>query len=163
MNSPKILVGCPTSFHKEYALEQYTKAVKALTYSNFDILLVDNSENDTYFEKIKALGLPVIKGPYFNSARDRIVASRNLLRENVLRGYDYFFSLEQDVLPPPDILEKLLQHQKQLITGIYFANNLIPDEQTRELIPLVYKLIDKEKLSMRSLNEVELWKKPWIN
>lgn len=159
MPQPKILVGCPTSFHKEYALEQYAKAIKALTYKNFDILLVDNSKDNNYFEKIKSFKLPVIKGPYFKSARDRIISSRNLLRENVLRNnYDYFFSLEQDVLPPPDILQKLLKHNKKLITAVYFANNVIPDKATRELIPLVYKLVNKENLDMRSLNEEELWK-----
>ena len=88
---PKILVGCPTSFHKEYALEAYAKAIKSLTYKNFDILLVDNSEDNKYFEKIKSFNIPVIKGPYFPSARDRIVASRNLLREKVIKDYDYFF------------------------------------------------------------------------
>ena len=160
MSNPKILVGCPTSFHKEYALEQYAKAVKSLTYKNFDILLVDNSKDNIYFEKIKKLNLPVIKGPYFESARDRIVASRNILREKVLKeNYDYFFSLEQDVLPSSNILEKLLQHNKKLITAVYFAHNVIPDNQTRELIPLVYKLTDEKTLSMRSLNEVELWEK----
>lgn len=159
MPQPKILVGCPTSFHKEYALEQYAKAIKSLTYSNFDILLVDNSKDNVYFEKIKKLSLPVIKGPWFESARDRIIASRNILREKAIKeNYDYFFSLEQDVLPPKDILEKLLQHNKKLITAIYFANNIIPDTQTHELIPLVYKLVDEKTLSMRPLNEVELWK-----
>ncbi|MAG52862.1 MAG: hypothetical protein CMH62_02770 [Nanoarchaeota archaeon] len=154
---PKILVGCPTSFHKGYALQQYVEAIKALTYENFDILLVDNSEDDVYFEKIKSL-LPVIKGPFFTSARDRIIVSRNILRDKVLKeNYDYLFSLEQDVLPPPDILEKLLKHNKQLITGIYFANNLIPDQQTKELMPLVYKLTDEKTLSMRPLSESELW------
>lgn len=158
MSKPKILVGCPTSFHKEYALEQYAEAIKSLTYPNFDVLLVDNSKDNVYFKKIKKLNLPVIKGPYFESARDRIVASRNILREKILKeNYDYFFSLEQDVLPPPDILEKLLQHKKELITAVYFANNIIPDSQTSELIPLVYKLIDEKTLDMRPLNENELW------
>ena len=55
MNKPKILVGCPTSFHKEYALEQYAESIKALTYPNYDILLVDNSKDDVYFKRIKKL------------------------------------------------------------------------------------------------------------
>ena len=163
MNKPKILVGCPTSFHKEYALEQYVESIKALTYPNFDILLVDNSKDDVYFKRIKKLSLPVIKGPWFESARDRIVASRSILREKVLKeNYDYFFSLEQDVLPPKDILERLLKHNKKLITAVYFANNVIPSSQTSELIPLVYKLIDENTLDMRSLNEAELWKNPGL-
>ena len=83
MNKPRILVGCPTSFHKEYALEQYAESIKSLTYPNYDILLVDNSKDDVYFKRIKKLSLPVIKGPWFESARDRIIASRNILREKI--------------------------------------------------------------------------------
>ncbi len=158
MSKPKILVGCPTSFHKEYALEQYVKTIKSLTYPNFDILLVDNSKDNSYFKKIKSFKIPVIKGPYFESARDRIVASRNILREKAIKeNYDYFFSLEQDVLPPSDIIEKLLKHNKKLITAVYFAHNVMPDQVSRELMPLVYKLVDKKDLSMRPLNESELW------
>tara|TARA_Y100000034_G_C6844231_1_gene382259 strand:+ start:86 stop:784 length:699 start_codon:yes stop_codon:yes gene_type:complete len=155
---PKILVGCPTSFHKEYALEQYVKAVKALTYPNFDILLVDNSGGDNYIRKIKALDIPVVRGPYHESARERIILSRNILREKAINeNYDFFFSLEQDVLPPKDILEKLLKHNKQLITAVYFAHNPTPDQTSRVLMPLVYKLVDKKDLSMRPINENELW------
>ncbi len=160
MSDPKILVGCPTSFHKEYALELYAKALKDLTYSNFDILLIDNSKDDIYFKKLKSLELPVIKGPWFESARDRIIASRNLLRQKTLdEGYDYFFSLEQDVLPPPNILQGLLKHNKEIITAIYFADNVIPGKILPELIPLVYVLENPETLAMRALNSKELWDK----
>ncbi|MAF51230.1 MAG: hypothetical protein CMH64_04020 [Nanoarchaeota archaeon] len=156
---PKILVGCPTSFHKEYALKQYVEAIKSLTYSSCDILLIDNSRDHEYLYKIRDLKIPVAKGPYFDSARDRIVASRNLLRKKALdEDYDYFFSLEQDVLPPKDILEKLLKHNKKLITAVYFAHNVL-ENNSRELIPLVYKLSDPKTLSMRPLNENELWQK----
>jgi len=59
-------------------------------------------------------------------------------------------------------LERLLKHNKKLITAVYFANNVIPSSQTSELIPLVYKLIDENTLDMRSLNEAELWKNPGL-
>jgi len=155
MSQPKILVGCPTSFHKEYCLDKYVKGVKALTYNNFDVLLVDNSKDDAYLNKIKKAGLPVSKGPWFEGALDRIITSRNILRQKALdEGYDYFFSLEQDVVPPPDVLERMINHNKKLVTGVYFAHNKMPDGST-VLIPLVYKLIDKQTLSMRPIDEQE--------
>ena len=161
--SSKILVGCPTSFHKEYALQQYANSIKKLTYKNHDVLLVDNSEDNVYFEKIKSLGIPVIKGPWFESARDRIIASRNILRQKVLdEGYDYFLSLEQDVLPPENFIESLLKHNKEVITGVYFADNIIPGKPLPELIPLVYILENPETLSMRPLNQNELWEFPGL-
>ncbi len=118
---PKVLVGCPTHEVKDYCLELYAKAAKALTYKNFDVLLVDNSPTDDYLQKIKSLGLPAIKGPYFETAVERIIASRNLLRQKFLEGgYDFLLSLEQDNLPPPDVIERLLAHNKKIIAGAYF-------------------------------------------
>ena len=117
--NPKVLLGCPTSFHKEYALKEYAEAVKTLDYDNYDILLVDNSPDDIYLNKIKNLGLNVIKGEYFESAIKRIIESRNLLRKYSLdHNYDYFFSLEQDVLPNKDALSKLAMHNKEIVSGI---------------------------------------------
>src|SRR3989338_8989744 len=115
----KILLGCPTSAHKSYCLNEYAEGVKALQGS-FDVLIVDNSDSGKHLEQVKGVGLPCIKGPFFRGARDRIVASRNLLREKVLNeGYDFLFSLEQDVIPQKDALQKLLSHNKPIVSGVY--------------------------------------------
>ena len=160
MESPRVLVGCPTSYHKEYALEKYIESVKSLSYGNFDFILVDNSEGDNYYNKINKLLVKVIKGPYFEGARDRIVASRNILRKYALdNGYDYFLSLEQDVIPPKDIIERLLKHDKDIVSGVYFVHNIINDR--RVLVPLAYVIWDgdedEEMPAMRPLNDQELW------
>jgi hypothetical protein len=115
----KILVGCPTSEHKAYCLKEYAAGIKALQ-GEFDILLVDNTKDDHYLKEIHKAGLPVVKGPWLEGARDRIVASRNVLRQKVLdEGYDWYFSLEQDVIPPPDALARLLAHNKGVVSGVY--------------------------------------------
>ena len=158
---PKVLVGCPTANYKEYCLEEYAKAVKSLTYANYNILLIDNSKGNDYVEKIKKLNLPVKKGQWFEGALQRIITSRNILREEVLeKECEYFLSLEQDVIPPKDIIERLLKHKKEVISAIYFAHNVV--EGKRRLIPLSYKLLDEKDLSMRPLNEDELWNNPGI-
>ena len=137
MENPRVLVGCPTSSHKEYALKQYAEAVKNLDYKNYDILLVDNSQNDNYFNKIKNHGLNVIKGEYYEGALKRIVNSRNLLRKYVLdNNYDYLFSLEQDVIPDKNALSKLISHDKKVVSGIYFVHNIINNQ--RILIPQAF-------------------------
>ncbi|MBL7147504.1 MAG: hypothetical protein ISS82_01630 [Nanoarchaeota archaeon] len=127
----KILVGCPTSEHKDYCLKEYVEAVKKL---NCDVLLIDNSEGEEYYNKIKSLGVNVIKDKYYEKARDRIVSSRNLLKERCLKNsYDYLFSLEQDVIPPLDVIERLLKHGKKIIGALYFK---LEDEDT--LSPLAW-------------------------
>ncbi|MDD5133674.1 MAG: hypothetical protein PHD81_00830 [Candidatus Nanoarchaeia archaeon] len=136
---PKILVGCPTSNHKEYCLKEYVNGVKSLSYPNYDILIIDNSEEENYYKKLKEQ-LPTIRDKWMENARDRIVHSRNLLRKKVLEeNYDYFLSLEQDVIPPKDIIERLLKHNKKIVSALYFK--LGNDNKT--LLPLVL-LEDKD-------------------
>jgi|SRR3989344_836200 len=119
----KILIGCPTSAHKKYCLKEYINSIKSLTYKNFDVLIVDNSENDKYFNEIKK-ELPCIKDKWFENARERIIHSRNLLRKKILdEDYDYFLSLEQDVIPPKDIVERLLNHNKKIVSALYFKTD----------------------------------------
>lgn len=140
---PKVLVGCPTSNHKNYALERYVQGVKALSYDNLDVLIVDNSKSDNYMKKIKRLGLPVVKGPYSDAARQRIIDSRNILRQKVLdEGYDYFLSLEQDVIPPTDVIQKLLSHNKKIVTGVYFSYQT--NNGVTLLVPLLWKKANKD-------------------
>jgi len=144
MSAPKVLVGCPTSFHKEYALQQYAEAVKNLDYDNFDILLVDNSKEDKYRDQIRKQNLPVIRGPYFEGARDRIVASRNILRQRAIeKGYDYLFSLEQDVIPKKDALKKLIETKKKVVTAIYVVSEIINSK--RALVPQAFVKTGEEK------------------
>ena len=151
----KILVGCPTSDYHEYALEEYSEAVKSLTHKNYDVLLVDNSKDDAYMKKLKASGLPAVKGPWHEEAKERIINSRNILRQKILDDkYDYFLSLEQDVIPPKNIIERLLQHKKRVVTGIYF--NYINVKKSVELAPVVWSKVNMEKEERYFLRPSEL-------
>lgn len=134
----RVLVGCPTAEIKAYCLEEYVKGLKALTYANKDLLLVDNSATPDYAARIKALGIPVVTDPPLADVKERIAHSRNVLREKALKeGYDYLLSLEQDVIPPPDVIERLLQHNVKVITGVYFTIYDIDGEA--KMRPLVWK------------------------
>lgn len=155
--TPKILVGCPTSEHKGYALERYAEGLKTLNYDNFDILLVDNSKNDHYFERIKNLDIPVVKGPYSEGARQRIIDSRNILRQKVLEeGYDYFLSLEQDVIPSSDVIQQLLRHNKKIVSGIYSTYHTNKEGVYLGLRPLLWKKVGKDGLEIMSEKEITM-------
>ncbi len=121
MEEPKVLVGCPTSNHKEYCLKEYVEGLKKLTYSNFDVLIVDNSETEEYFNKLKESGFSVKRIDYVAGAKERIVKARNVIVDKLLNGnYDYFLSLEQDVIPPVDVIQRFLKCKKEVVSGIYF-------------------------------------------
>lgn len=122
----RVLVGCPTYAGKAYALERYAARIKELDYPNYDILMVDNSDDGgKYKKRIERLGLPCVTGPKRARADVRLAASRNVLRERaVLGGYEHYFSVEQDVIPPRDALSRLVKHRKAVVSGWYF--NSVP-------------------------------------
>lgn len=154
-----VLVGCPTSSLRDYCLLDYLQALKGLEYdkktTKIDFMIVDNSETDVYLKKIidesGRLGLRIkaIKDRYVEHARERIINSRNILRQTAIdEGYDYFLSLEQDVIPPKGIIPRILKdideleaknHKKpKAITGIYcIYKDLFGDGD--KLYPLILK------------------------
>jgi len=162
--NPKVLVGCPTWEGKKYCLKEYAEAVKKLDYDNFDVLIVDNSQENKYLDELKEAGLNAVKGTWHEKARDRIIASRNFIKEYALKNeYDYFFSLEQDVIVQPDTLKKLLSHNKKIISGIVMNN--LPVGNTVKMMPMIYVMhkldatgldyISTEELSKQQVIEVK--------
>lgn len=154
--NPKVLVGCPISDYHSYCLDEYLGGLKSLNYKNFEVLLVDNSKDVAYSQVLKDKGFNVIKMPYFNSARDRIVSSRNKLRQYVLdNGFDYLLCLEADMIPPFDIIQRLLLHNKDIVSGVYF-NNLEKDGRIQTLMLLwVNRGDDKDTIYHVSKTELD--------
>ena len=121
MKYPKILVGCPIWNGKDYIIERYVNRLKELDYPNYDILLVDNTRGTKYLERVKKLKVNCVKAKWSSIAKQRIVNSRNVLRDYTLKNnYDYYFSLEEDIIPPKHILKELLSHNKKVVGGWYF-------------------------------------------
>ncbi len=145
MNNPKILVGCPTYDGMEYCMESYVRHVQHLSYPNYDILLVDNSKNDAYKKKLEKHGINVIKDAWQEKPIERVISSRNILRQYAIDSkYDYLLMLEQDVIPPQQVIQMLLRHNKPVVSGIYFKpftlnikfqNKVV---RRKELRPLLY-------------------------
>jgi len=157
MPSPKILVGAPVCKHYDYCLERYIEALKSFEYDNYDILLVDNSEDEIFYQKLKLLGIPVIrKGHDEPSIKMKMIIGRNHLRQKTLNEcYDYFFNLDQDVIPPKDTLKKLVATGKKVITGIYY--NYFKTGQEWKKTPILYRQLTQEEIK-----EIESKGKDWL-
>ena len=155
----KVLIGTPTSFHKEYCLKEFTNGLKKLTYPKKEILFVDNSKEDTYLKKIRSLGFNAIKGLYFDSPVQRISASRNKIIEKAIKeDFDYIFFLDQDTIPPEDSIERFLKHNKKALCGICFSRRAFVAGKPI-FTPNVYKVIlsDKELPDMKELTQEEIF------
>jgi len=129
MDLPKVLVGTTAHEGKGYVLDEFLLTVSKFTYPRFDIYICDNSRTETYSNEIiykaKELGLNLIvdRDVWCSDFRGRMVTSHNKLRERALRGnYDYLLILDQDVLSVPNIIELMIAHKKEVVSGIYKIN-----------------------------------------
>lgn len=164
MELPRVLVGVITAAPYEYCLDDFLNATKSFVYNNYEILFVDNSKDNTYFEKLKIKGINVVKDEFIENPKERLAHSRNILREYALKNnFDYVLSLEQDVIAPRHTLTTLASNGKDIVGGVYFKlidfgieseGKLIKKAKT--LIPVAFKFVknDFNKMMYMSPKEV---------
>ena len=107
MNEPvkNILIAIPTA-----------KYIESETFKSiYDLIVPDGYKTDFQF--------------FYGYQIDQI---RNLIAHWMVNGnYDYLFSVDSDIVLPPDTLVKMLNHDKDLISGVYIQR--FHDKQTPEL------------------------------
>ncbi len=152
---PKVLVGTPTFDFHSYCLDDYEAAIKGLSYPNYDILLVDNSRESSYYEGLLRRKLPAVMMEWYEKSRDRVAEGHNILRQKVLdEGYDYLFLLDSDTIPPRDVIERLLAHGKKVVSGMYYQPKTIDGKKM--LVPVIRLGIPGTK-DQWSIPPRELW------
>lgn len=129
--------------------------MKTLSYPNFDVLLVDNSEGDDYCDKLNGRGLPAVRLQHYEKSRDRVAEGHNLLRKKVLEeSYEYLFLLDSDTIPPSDVIERLMSHGKKVVSGMYYQPKTV--DGRRLLVPVVRVGVPGTK-DQWALPSRELW------
>jgi len=124
MKYPKILLAAPTSTYKQYIFLEWYLHASTLTYPNYEILIVDNSRDKTYHQELRKMGINCFYlDPKDKTNHEYITDSQNMLRTYFLdNNFAYFFSLEVDIFPPKNIIEKLLIADKDVISAPYFID-----------------------------------------
>lgn len=127
----RVLIGTPVHESKDYSMDRWLSSISQLDYP-FDLLLVDNSYNPEYIDKLHAYcqkhGVTNYQLVHINVDPDavldeRLAKSRELIRIEVLnKGYDAWFSLECDVIAPPNALTKLVN----LIDDYWMVSHTYP-------------------------------------
>lgn len=150
---PKILVGIVTYDGHRYALDRLLEAINKFTYPHFTVIFADNSATDEYKQLLESKGFEVLKDASDGTRIDRIIRGRNTLRAACLeRGYDYLFFLDSDVIPPVNILEQLLRHKKDVLTGIYLGASKFGDKT--EIQPVLYAPFSDKQVRTMLIKEV---------
>lgn len=106
----KILIACSTNKIKAYSLQRWIDNVKRFTYPNFDILVVDTSETDEYIKQYYGQ-IPIERLPEFYPQESRrMCEGMEYIRQHFIkRDYDRWFSIESDIIPPPNAIEIMLE------------------------------------------------------
>lgn len=128
---PKVLVACPTYFGKEYAFQEWIDNVKNLSYPNYDVLVVDNSPDDSY---VKKWGDKIPMEHIETNENDlwtlKICKSMQRIKERFLEGgYEYWMNIEADNIPPKDVIENMIKFKADWVSHCYPVR---PDSETLE-------------------------------
>lgn len=124
MENPKVLIAAPTYKAMEYCEKEFINSIQNLDYSNYDILILDNSRGKDYFNHLKE-EFPEIKIIKDNTKEEknllRLISSRNKIIDYAIKqNYDYILMFDSDVIPPRNIIVELLNAKKDIISGLYY-------------------------------------------
>lgn len=131
-NKPKILVASPTYDSMEYCVKDFLHSLKNIEYDNYDILLVDNSRDNNFFEKLKEEWDIILIKDTTNEIKNklRLVSSRNKIIDYAIKNnYDYILMMDADVLPPKNIIKELLKNNKDIVSGLYYNYFIVDGKQ----------------------------------
>lgn len=138
MKYPKVLVAGPTSESKMYCWEEWYNNVMLFTYPNFSVFIADNSktsENTDYlnsFDGVTAVWTEDRGEGFLELVNDSELQIRDYAIKN---KFDYILHLETDVIPPYDIIERLMVHQRPICAAVYdifFGSKRKPMIQMKE-------------------------------
>jgi hypothetical protein len=129
----KILLACPIIDKKQYCIYEWLDSVVALINNNVQVFLVDNSDDDKFVNTVKdychkiKLDIKIIHllGMKGKEGHARIAESHKEIQKEIIIGnYDYWFSLECDVIVPSNTLDLLLKH----IEGVDVVRHCYPEK-----------------------------------
>ena len=115
----KVLIGIPTYEGHAYCRDEFIKNTIALAGSN-DVLVIWNGEGDP--SKIFPANWKTqkISQSSKESGLDVLIRKHSIMSKRTISGgYSHLFLLESDVIPPAGTIEKLLNHDVDMVAAIY--------------------------------------------
>ncbi len=132
MKPPRVLAGSPITAekrYKRYCLDDYLSSLRTLSYPELEITLLLNGEGgDELIAQYPELNIK--RTPTRPTALETVVEARNTMRGRVLQeNFDYLLFLEQDIIPPNDLVERLMRHRKPVCSALYYNQRRAGEER----------------------------------
>ncbi len=126
---PKVLIGIITYDSDWYCLKDFAESVAQLEKPvGTDIMIVDNSDTRDYQKQLKKF-FPDAHHFYYEPPEDKKgfdrfrhceVECRKIIQKHVVQSeYTHLLFLDSDVICKPDVLVKLLNHEKDIVCGLF--------------------------------------------
>lgn len=122
-----VLVAVITYAGQAYCRDIFFRSLQNITYEEKGFLFVTNSGEDDkkdLQERARAMGgaTVVTNDLTVEHKYDHLVNNRNIARDHFLAGeWEWMFFLDSDVLCPTNTIEALLQHGKNIVSGVYLS------------------------------------------
>lgn len=126
----KVLMACPTYAGKEYALKEWIKAYKALTYSNKVAYQIDNTRvSDGYYKLLKKQGIDVSRlEPWPDWDRTFLECWKQMLKRAQELDCYWVYSVEADNIPAPESLDIMVD--VALLGNLHLVTHAYPMHKT---------------------------------
>lgn len=132
----KVLISAPTANVKDYCFDAWIENIMQFKYPNFEVKVFDNSLDEgkaSLARNVRFLNAYGKQNTKFQSIYSNITSEQSLIermcishndcRDEFLNGdYTHMLHLETDVVPPHDIIERLMEHNKSVIGAVYYRN-----------------------------------------
>lgn len=118
----KIFISAPQHSSKMYAFNDWLFNVRNFTYKNIEIFLADNSDTEDNSILINSFGVNCswVMPSKDDTVFDRICNSHNVCRAEFLKSdCDFWLHLETDIIPPINVIERLLSFEEAVVSAIY--------------------------------------------
>lgn len=125
MDNPRVLLASPVNMIKYYILFDWLDHLASLTYDNFGIFLVDNTETPAFYKGLRNLGYDTYwVDPAGKEIRQYMAESNEVMRKKALiEDYDFLFILECDIFTPREVIERLLSHDYPVVGAAYWTGH----------------------------------------
>ncbi len=171
--TPKVLVACPSAHAKDYCFKEWLNCAMNLTYPAYDIKIFDNTQdygiNTAYqnthfknkygkhnkkFECINTMALHKLQTNAITSLIERTTLSHNDCRDACIQGgYDYLLHLESDVMPPKDVIEQLMYHNKKVVGALFYRDNGI---SRQPMIQTIHQMHNKGYIILNAMPQDDI-------
>lgn len=139
-----MLIAIITYDKEQYALSSLLESLKNQTLQDFDLLFVDNSEQDDYKQELQKQLQEHFPGRFTilkASGTDRfskILNSRKKVREHFLQTtHQDILMFDSDILLPPNAVELFKKYDKPLATAICLIA-VVDDADKQDIRPCIY-------------------------